>query len=275
VDFAPELRPRRRVRTVWVSDVHLGTRGAQAGALLRFLDSYKFENLYLVGDIIDGWALRKSWYWDQAHNDLARRLLELAGQGVQVRLICGNHDEFLRQWIGFDLGGIRILEEAEHLTADGRRLLVLHGDRFDAVVRSAPWLAHLGDWAYRALLVVNAGFNWLRRRLGYPYWSLSLFLKQKVKSAVSYMESFEEAVAREARTRGYDGVVCGHIHKPEIRDVTGIAYHNCGDWVESCTALLEQSDGRIELAHWRDAPVAPRAAVPIAAARAAIGGTLA
>lgn len=178
-----------------------GTRGARAAALLRFLDSYKFENLYLSGDLLDGWAQRKSWSWDQAHIELARRLLELAGSGVQVRLTCGNHDEFLRQWIGFDLGGIRIEEEAEHRTADGRRRLVLHGDRFDAVVRGAPWLAHPGDWAYRALLVVNAGFHWLRRRLGYPDWSLSLLLKQKVQAAVSCMESFEKAVAREARVR--------------------------------------------------------------------------
>ncbi len=235
---------------MWVSDVHLGTRGSKATALHEFLRSNKTECLYLNGDIIDGWALKKSWYWDSAHNDLARRVLKIAGQDTQVFLVCGNHDEFLRPWIGSDFGGVRIVDEAEHVTADGRRMLVLHGDRFDAVVRSAPWLAHLGDWAYRALLVVNSGFNWARRRLGYPYWSLSLFLKQKVKSAVAYMQSFEDAVAQEAKRRGFDGVMCGHIHKAEIREVAGIQYHNSGDWVESCTALVEDFDGRIEILRW-------------------------
>lgn len=251
MDPAPALRTPRRVRAIWVSDVHLGTKGAQAAALLEFLQAHNPEFLYLVGDIVDGWALRKSWFWDEAHNAVLRRVLQLAAEGAQVRLICGNHDEFLRSWIGLDLGGIRIVEETEHRTADGRRLLVHHGDRFDAVVRSAPWLAHLGSGAYRLMLVVNAGFNWLRRRFGYPYWSLSLFLKQKVKSALAYRESFEHAAARDAHARGFQGVVCGHIHKPEIREVEGVAYLNSGDWVESCTALVEDAEGRIALLEWK------------------------
>ncbi len=255
--FAPAFTPARKVRSIWVSDVHLGTKGSNAAALADFLRSHKPEYLYLVGDIVDGWALRKSWFWDQAHNELVQDLLQAARQGTQVRLLVGNHDEFLRKWIGHDLGGIQIQEEAEHVTADGRRLLVFHGDRFDAVVRSAPWLAHLGDWAYRLLLVVNAGFNFVRRRIGLPYWSLSLFLKQKVKSAVAYLDSFEDAVVREAQGRGFDGVICGHIHKPEIRATGGILYHNSGDWVESCTALVEELDGRISLVRW------PREAAPV------------
>lgn len=255
VNSAPRL-----VRSLWVSDVHLGTQGSQAAMLSDFLRHHKYEYLYLAGDIIDGWALRKSWYWDAAHNDLIRCLLQAARDGAQVRLLCGNHDEFLRSWIGHEFGGIQILEEAEHRTADGRRILILHGDRFDLVVRSAPWLAHLGDWAYRMLLVINTGFNFLRRRLGLPYWSLSLFLKQKVKAAVAYGHSFESAVVREAKQRGFDAVACGHIHKPEIRELEGVLYLNSGDWVESCTALVEELDGSIRLERW------PPAASPSATA---------
>ena len=249
----PARDSSRRGRTVWVSDVHLGTKGSQPAALAAFLRAHPCDALYLVGDIIDGWALRKSWYWDGHHNELARTVLEMADRGTEVRLICGNHDEFLRGWIGLTFGGVRVMDEAEHVTADGRRLLILHGDRFDVVTRTAPWLAHLGDWAYRVLLVVNRAFNAVRRRLGRPYWSLSLFLKQKVKSAISYMDSFERAVADEARTRGFDGVVCGHIHKAEIREVAGVTYHNSGDWVESCTALVEDFDGSIRVERWNGA----------------------
>lgn len=247
---APEfeqVREPQQVRAIWVSDVHLGTKASKAAALSEFLAGYRAESLYLVGDIVDGWALRKSWYWDAAHNDVVRLLLKAAREGTQVRLLCGNHDEFLRDWIGQNFGGIQIQEEAEHRTADGRRLLILHGDRFDLVVRGSPWLAHLGDWAYRMLMVVNTGFNWVRRKLGLRYWSLSLFLKQKVKAAVAYGNSFEDAVTREAKERGFDGVVCGHIHKPEIRPHAGILYLNSGDWVESCTALVEEMDGTIHL----------------------------
>lgn len=249
---------RTPVRTVWVSDVHLGTKGARAAALERFLRAHPCEHLFLVGDIIDGWALRKSWYWDADHNSLARLVLKLADRGTEVQWVCGNHDEFLRHWIGLTFGGVRVVDEAEHRTADGRRLLMLHGDRFDVVTRTAPWLAHLGDWAYRVLLVVNRGFNAVRRRLGRPYWSLSLFLKQKVKSAVSYVDSFEQAVADEAKRRGFDGVVCGHIHKAEIREVDGVSYLNCGDWVESCTALVEEMDGSIRIVQWAPEAHAPR-----------------
>jgi UDP-2,3-diacylglucosamine pyrophosphatase LpxH len=250
----------RRVRSLWISDVHLGTKGSKVEALKAFLQAHKADYLYLVGDIVDGWALRKSWYWDAAHNELIRILLKAVRDGTQVRLLCGNHDEFLRSWIGHEFGGIRILEECEHRTADGRRILILHGDRFDFVVRSAPWLAHLGDWAYRMLLVVNTGFNFVRRRIGLPYWSLSLFLKQKVKAAVAYGHSFENAIVREAKERGFNGVVCGHIHKPEIRELEGTLYLNSGDWVESCTAIVEELDGRLRLERWplTEAPVAAK-----------------
>lgn len=253
MELSPEferVRPPRPVRAIWISDVHLGTKACKASALCAFLGDYNSKYLYLVGDIVDGWALRKAWYWDEAHNDVARRVLKAAREGTEVRLLCGNHDEFLRGWIGQDWGGIQVLEEAEHLTADGRRLLVLHGDRFDLVVRNSAWLAHLGDWAYRMLMAVNVGFNFVRRKLGLRYWSLSLFLKQKVKAAVAYGNSFEEAVTREAKQRGFDGVVCGHIHKPDIRETGGIHYLNSGDWVESCTALVEELDGKINLVRW-------------------------
>lgn len=263
----PAPEGRRGARTVWVSDLHLGTRGSQPAALAAFLKAHPCESLYLVGDIIDGWALRKTWYWDAAHNHLARRILKMAETGTKVRLICGNHDEFLRAWVGLTFGGIEIVDEAEHLTADGRRLLMLHGDRFDAVTRTAPWLAHLGDWAYRVLLVVNRGFNAARRLLGRPYWSLSLFLKQKVKSALAHMDSFERAVVDEARGRGFDGVVCGHIHQAEIRDLDGVTYHNSGDWVESCTALVEDFEGRIRIERWTEGA---RAHAPRAAAAATL-----
>lgn len=256
----PLPQHKRGFRALWVSDVHLGTRGAKAKALREFLQQNKPDDLYLCGDVVDGWALKRNWYWDEEHNALLRRILQMAAEGCRVHLVCGNHDEFLRSWIGLDLAGIRIVDEIEHETADGRRLLVLHGDQFDEVVRASPWLAHLGDWAYRALLILNAGVAAVRRRLGRPPWSLSLFLKQKVKAAF-YRNSFERAAARAARERGCHGVICGHVHKAEIREVDGVLYCNSGDWVESLTALAEHPDGRIELLRMNAAaaPAQPRA----------------
>lgn len=236
-----------KVRTVWISDLHLGTPGCQAGALLAFLREVDCETLYLVGDIIDGWQLRRSWYWPQAHNDVVQKVLRKARKGTRVVFVPGNHDEFARKYVAHNFGGVDVVEECIHVTADGRRLWVTHGDLFDGVIQCAKWLAYLGDAAYEFALRMNRHLNSFRARVGLPYWSLSRYLKLKVKRAVSYVSDFEEAVAREARKRGVDGVVCGHIHHAEIRDVDGILYCNDGDWVESLTALVEHADGRLEI----------------------------
>ncbi|MDX2103039.1 MAG: UDP-2,3-diacylglucosamine diphosphatase [Alphaproteobacteria bacterium] len=244
--------PALRFRTIWISDVHLGTRGCSADALLDFLKFTECETLYLVGDIIDGWRLKKSWYWPQTHNDIVQKVLRKARKGTRVIYVCGNHDEALRQFVGLQFGPIPIVDEVIHETADGRRLLILHGDQFDGIVRYARWLAVLGDMAYDLSIVVNRWFNAIRRRLGLSYWSLSAWLKTRVKNAVSYVSSFEEAVAAAAMERGVEGVVCGHIHKAELRQIGSILYANDGDWVESCTALVEHADGRLEVLDWAD-----------------------
>ena len=240
----------RRYRTIWISDIHLGTRGCKAEFLLDFLRKTESESLYLVGDIVDGWRLKRAWYWPQAHNDVVQKLLRKARKGTRVVYVPGNHDEILRRFLEINIGQIEVVSEAMHTTADGRRLLVLHGDEFDAVVRYARWLALLGDGAYHLALAANHGVNVLRRRLGLSYWSLSAYLKQRVKNAVEYISRFEAAVADAAARRGADGVVCGHIHHAEIRDIAGVTYCNDGDWVESCTALVEHPDGRLEILRW-------------------------
>ena len=236
-----------RVRTVWISDLHLGTPGCQAAALLDFLRSTDCKTLYLVGDIIDGWQLRRTWYWPQAHNDVVQKLLRKARKGTRVVFVPGNHDEFARRYVTHTFGGIEVVDDCMHVTADGRRLWITHGDLFDGVIQCAKWLAYVGDAAYEFTLKVNRWFNRARARLGLPYWSLSRYLKHKVKRAVSYIDDFEAAVAREARRRGADGVVCGHIHHAEMRDIDGTLYCNDGDWVESLTALVEHADGRLEI----------------------------
>jgi len=243
----------RSFRTIWISDVHLGTRGCNAGFLLDFLKRTESENLYLVGDIVNGWRLRRSWYWNQLHNDVVQKLLRKARKGTKVIYVPGNHDEMLRDYLDLHFGGIFVTGEAIHVTADGQRLLIIHGDAFDGVVRYARWLAFLGDRAYNFALVVNHWFNKARLALGYPYWSLSAYLKHKVKNAVNYIGDYASAVTSEARRRGADGVVCGHIHKAEMRMIDGILYCNDGDWVESCTALVEHFDGRLEILHWAEA----------------------
>ncbi|AMO25170.1 UDP-2,3-diacylglucosamine diphosphatase [Ramlibacter tataouinensis] len=242
--------PGRRVRTVFVSDIHLGTPGCQALALLDFLKHHPCEQLYLVGDIVDGWQLRKRWFWPQPHNDVVQKLLRAARKGCRVIYVPGNHDEFARQFDGQSFGGIEVAREAVHTMADGRRLWVVHGDDFDAVVQCAKWLAYVGDNLYELMLRLNRHLNRLRGRLGLPYWSLSAYLKHKVKKALNYVTDFEQAVAGEARRRGYQGVVCGHIHRAEMRSIGGVLYCNDGDWVESRSALVEHLDGTLELVHW-------------------------
>ncbi len=242
-----------RYRAIWISDIHLGTRGCKSDFLLDFLRNTDAEYLYLAGDIIDGWSLRRSWFWDQNHNDVIQKLLRKARKGTKVVYIPGNHDEFARDYLGMMFGGIAIEENAIHILLDGRRLLVTHGDEFDAVVRYAKWLAVLGDLSYQAVLSLNHWFNKLRRRMGYPYWSLSAYLKHKVKNAVQFIEDFESMVVREASIHKVDGVVCGHIHKAELKEIDGLLYCNDGDWVESCTALVETLDGELVILHWSDA----------------------
>ncbi len=239
-------------RSIFISDLHLGTRGARTDFLSDFLQSVSCENLFLVGDILDCWRLRRSWYWDAAHDEVVRLILRQAQDGAVVTYIPGNHDEGLRSWLKLapEMAGIRLAPWAPHVTAAGLRLLVMHGDEFDSVVRYAKLLAHLGDRAYDLALSLNAIFNFVRRRLGYPYWSLSQWLKLQVKGAVAAIDRFEEALAVHARKEGYDGVVCGHIHHAEMRTVSGVLYLNTGDWVESCTALVEHEDGRLELLDW-------------------------
>jgi len=240
----------RRYRAVFISDVHLGTRGCQAELLLDFIRHMECETLYLVGDIFDGWRLKGGWYWPQAHNDVLQKILRMARKGVRVVYVPSNHDEFARAYCGVHFGGVIVAQNAIHETADGRRLLVVHGDEFDGVVSYAKWLALLGDWAYAAALHLNTWFNRLRRRLGFGYWSLSAYLKSKVKNAVKFIDDFEAAVMDEARRLGLDGVICGHIHKAELRESHGLVYANDGDWVESCTALVEHADGRLEVLDW-------------------------
>ena len=234
-------------RSIFISDLHLGTPGCQADALLHFLKTYTCDNLFLVGDIVDGWQLRRKWYWPQSHNDVVQKLLRKARKGCRVIFIPGNHDEFGRHFLDHSFGGIEIREEAVHITADGKKLWVIHGDYFDGVIQCAKWLAYVGDNLYELTLKLNRYLNQLRARMGMPYWSLSAYLKLKVKKAVNFISDFEVAVANEARKLGYQGAICGHIHQAEIRNIDGILYCNDGDWVESCTALVEHADGRLEI----------------------------
>lgn len=261
-----EKQPTRHFyRTIWISDIHLGTRGCNAKLLIDFLDHSDSQTLYLVGDIIDGWRMKKKFYWPDAHNDIIRRIMKRAKRGAKVIYIPGNHDEMFRQFSGMRFGGVEIRRKAIHETVDGRRLLVVHGDEFDAIMLAHRWLAVVGDAAYVILMRLNIVVNAIRRWLGLPYWSLSKTAKHKVKNAVAFITRFEELVAHEAGLRGINGVVCGHIHNAEQRNIDGIEYYNDGDWVEGCTALVEHIDGRMEILHWADI-VAKRQHVNVLAA---------
>jgi UDP-2,3-diacylglucosamine pyrophosphatase LpxH len=253
--------PPRHYRAIFISDTHLGTRGCKAEYLLDFLRHHESDRLYLVGDVIDGWAMRKGLFWPQSHNDVVQKVLRKARKGTQVVFVPGNHDEFGRQFVGLDFGGVAIREDAVHTLVDGRRLWVVHGDFADGVIKHAKWLAHVGDTMYEFTLWLNRHLNRWRVRLGFGYWSLSQYLKHRVKNAVGFIFSFEEVLAREARRRGYDGVVCGHIHRAEIRQVSGILYCNDGDWVESLTAIAETHQGELQILHWNHV-LAPGHPVP-------------
>lgn len=239
-----------RYRTIWLSDFHLGTRNCKADFILDFLRHNESEYLYLVGDIFDGWALKRSWHWEQSYNDVIQKLLRKGRKGTEITYIPGNHDEFAREFFNLQLGRIQVKPKAIHTTADGRQLLVLHGDEFDGVIAFTPWLSKLGAHVYQYVLGLNRMSNHIRRWIGLPYWSLSAYLKDASKQAVQFVAAFEDAVVREAKKWEVDGIVCGHIHRAEQRMIDGIAYANSGDWVESCTALVEHTDGRMEIIRW-------------------------
>jgi len=241
-----------RVRAIFLSDIHLGTRACQADRLLEFLKAYDSEYLFLVGDILDLWSMKqRGVYWSAAQNTVLQKILKRARHHAQVIFVPGNHDEAAREHVGTSFGNIRVLMDYVHTAADGRRYLLLHGDEFDQVTRYHRWIAILGDSAYTVLVRLNAYLSWVRRTLGIPgYWSLAGYAKKKVKKAVSFVFDFEQSVARHARERGLDGVICGHIHAATIRELDGITYLNCGDWVDSCTAIVEHAGGRMELVQW-------------------------
>ncbi len=242
----------RRFRTLFISDVHLGSKPAKADYLIDFLRFHEAETIYLVGDIVDGWRLKRSWHWPQAHNDVVQKLLRQARKGTKINYIAGNHDEFLRGFQGTHFGGVEVMDRTVHEAANGKRYLVIHGDQFDSIVHSVRWLAYLGDFAYDASIVVNRIVARVRRLFGMPYWSFSSWAKVRVKKAVNFISAFQTLVADEARRSEVDGVICGHIHHATMEDIAGIRYINTGDWVESCTAVAEHSDGTFEVIHWRD-----------------------
>ncbi|WP_341645323.1 UDP-2,3-diacylglucosamine diphosphatase [Thauera sp. SDU_THAU2] len=252
------------VRTIFISDVHLGTRASQAESLRAFLKEYESEYLYLLGDIIDVWAMSRSVQWAPAHNTVVQKVLRRARQGGKVFFIPGNHDEILREYVGAAFGNIRIEREWVHETIDGRRYWLIHGDEYDQVTRHHRWVAVLGDVAYNTLVRLNIVLSRVRRFLHIPgYWSLAGYAKQKVKRAVSFIFDFEDAVAHAAQQRGVDGVICGHIHSASDRRIGKVRYLNCGDWVDTCSAVVEHYDGRIEVLHW-----GTEAAVPLPAGEA-------
>ncbi|MFM8359968.1 MAG: UDP-2,3-diacylglucosamine diphosphatase [Verrucomicrobiota bacterium] len=236
-----------RYHAVWISDLHLGSRHSQAARLVDFLREHPCRELYLVGDIIDGWELRRRWWWTTEANTVIQKVLRLNRKQTRVTYVYGNHDEFLGQFAGLDLGGLHLVERTIHVSLDGRRFLVLHGHQLDGLVHFNRLLERVGARLYGCVLDFNRHFNRARRRLGFGYWSVAASLKLRAKSAVNYLNRFEEAMVRIAREAGVDGVICGHIHRPEIREVAGLHYLNCGDWVENCSALAEDFEGNIHL----------------------------
>jgi UDP-2,3-diacylglucosamine pyrophosphatase LpxH len=255
-----------KVRSIFLSDIHLGTRGCQADSLIAFLREYEAEHLFLLGDIIDFWAMNRSIHWTAAQNTVVQKVLRRARHGEKVMLIPGNHDEALREFVGASFGDIHVVGEHIHETADGRKLLLLHGDEFDQVTRHHRWLAVLGDIGYNLLVRINSWLSWVRRSLRISgYWSLAGYAKRRVKSAVSFIFDFEDAVIHTVRERGLDGIVCGHIHSATLRETDGVLYINCGDWVDSCTAIVEHPDGRLELVEWRQTSAAQAKVIPLRA----------
>lgn len=248
----------RQVRTLFISDLHLGSKIAKADFLLDFLREHEAETIYLVGDIVDGWRLRRSWHWPQSHNDVVQKLLRKGRKGARIVYVAGNHDEFLRDFQGVHFGGIEVVDDIVHEAADGRRYLVIHGDQFDTIVHNVRWLAYLGDKAYDIAIVVNRVVGRFRRAFGMPYWSFSSWAKVTVKRAVNFISAFQAVVAEQARGRDVHGVICGHIHHAAMEDIGGIRYINTGDWVESCTAVVENFDGSMEILRWTAAAISQK-----------------
>jgi UDP-2,3-diacylglucosamine pyrophosphatase LpxH len=244
-----------KYKSIFISDVHLGTKDSRADLAANFLKYNTCENLFLVGDIIDGWRIQqKKWHWKKSHSAFIRRILKLSRDNTSITYVTGNHDEFLRPYVGsFSLGNINIVNSAEYRSINGEKYLIVHGDMFDGITRLAPWLSFLGDKAYDCVLWLNTKFNWWRHKLGFGYWSLSRFLKHKVKKAVDFVFKFELNVTSYAAKRNFDGIICGHIHTPEIKTINGVTYMNTGDWVESCSALVEHHDGLWEIVYWTEA----------------------
>lgn len=247
--LAENNHEKTKYRTIFISDTHLGSKGAKADYLAEFLKYNQCERLYLVGDIIDGWRLKKRMFWPQEHTNVVRRILTMSKRGTDVIYVTGNHDDFLRRYSGLEFGNIELCDETVFEMGD-KRYMVVHGDKYDSVIQTQKWLAFLGDWSYETLVVLNRHFNKVRQRFGIGYWSLSSYIKQKVKRAVSFISAYEEVVVKDCHSQGYAGVICGHIHHPEIRDINGIQYLNCGDWVESCTAIVETMEGELKLLRW-------------------------
>ena len=241
-----------RYRSIWISDVHLGSRHAQTELLLDFLRHHQCRHLYLVGDIVDGWELRRRWLWDADSNTVIQKILRIHRKETRVTYICGNHDEFLQHFVGLSIGGVRVVDHAIHIGADRRRYLVIHGHQLDGLVHFNRLLERVGSRLYDFILTLNTHFNRLRRRMGFGYWSVSSYLKQNTKSAVRYITGFEDGMVRLAQEHRVQGVICGHIHRAEQRQIHGLKYLNCGDWVESCTALVEDFDGQFQILRWHE-----------------------
>jgi UDP-2,3-diacylglucosamine pyrophosphatase LpxH len=259
-----------RVRTLFLSDIHLGTRACQAERLLDFLREHPAEQTYLLGDIVDFWAMHRGVCWSSAQNTVVQKLLRRARHGERIVFVPGNHDEAVRDYFDVSFGGIEVREEVVHETADGRRFLLVHGDEFDQVTRHHRWVAVLGDVAYNQLVRFNHYLSWTRRKLGVAgYWSLAGYAKRKVKTALNFIFDFEESAVRHAEERGLDGILCGHIHWATIKEIDGLVYGNCGDWVDSCSAIVEHLDGRLELIVWDGDRVASRDAESVPSALAA------
>ncbi len=240
-------QPKTKYRTVWLSDIHLGTKACRVERLVAFLQSVSCEYLYLVGDVIDLWSLKRKWYWPKTHSDVIRRLLKRDAKGTKIVFVPGNHDEMFREYNGLHFGGVEIANVAYHTTADGKRVMMVHGDMFDAIVKNYTLITHLGDWAYDWLLAINIGLNRIRRMFGWGYWSLAAAVKQRVKKMISFVSGYEQSLVKYAKQHKADVIISGHIHRPDLREIDGVTYANCGDWVESCSALVEHFDGRIEL----------------------------
>jgi UDP-2,3-diacylglucosamine pyrophosphatase LpxH len=238
-------------RTVFISDIHLGTKMSQADQLLEFMKTFECEKIYLVGDIVDCWAMSKKNIWSQFHNDVIQKLLRRARKGTEVVYIPGNHDDVMRNYCDNEFGHIIMVREAIHVGVDNRLYLVTHGDQFDVVIRNAEWLSHLGSWAYDFSIDMSLFINKIRTVFGMKYWSLSAYLKSRVKESVNFIGNYEETLCNYVRGKNLDGIICGHIHHANIRDIGGIRYMNCGDWVESCSALVENYDGTFEIVKWK------------------------